>query len=101
MSKKSKESKSTQQIDTLDSLLVALQKSLSRVNRASSRVDVTQARSLIVGDVAFNLACKCDLSEGDKLTLNDVGSVSLNLSGHINTDIGVVRLKEETDAATK
>jgi len=101
MVKKAKKKIDPAQSNTLDNLLIALQKTLSRVNRASSGVGAKQARSLIVGDVDFNLTCKCDLANDDKLVLNDVGNIALNLSGHINTDIGVVRLEEESDATSK
>ena len=53
MTEKIIETKGSTQRGTLDNLLIALQKTLSRVNRASSGIDEKQARSLIVGDVNF------------------------------------------------
>ena len=101
MGKKSTKSATEQQSETLEHLLLALQKTLSRVNRESSNVAEGKPRSLIVGDVDFNLSCRCNLASGDKLELNDKGGITLDLSGHINTDIGVVRLEEDNDASSE
>jgi len=87
--------------DTVDRILLALQKSLSRVNRDSATVPHDQARSLITGDVDFRLSCRCDLKSGDKLVLNAAGEITLDLSGHINIDLGTIRLDEDKDAATE
>ncbi len=98
MAKPSRKPGPRQSGETLDALLLALQKTLSRVNKASAKVPEGQARSLIVGDVGFSLSCKCNLTSGDKVSLDNDGLITLSLSGHINTDIGVVRLEEDADA---
>ncbi|WP_339891828.1 hypothetical protein [uncultured Alteromonas sp.] len=96
-----KKDQSAPKNQTLDDLLLALQKSISRVNKASSNVDSSQARALITGTVSFNLTCKCEMLDTDKLIVNDEGSIELSLAGKIDTDIGVIRMEEEKNASSK
>jgi len=83
--------KSSDSTPTVDAFLVALQKTLSRVSRDSANVPAEQARSLIVGNVAFDVALKCELvPESLHLTLRtDGGGFPLNLSGQIATDVAM------------
>lgn len=71
---------------SLDDVLVALQKSFSRVSTRTADVDPEMARAMISGQVAFNISLKAEL-EGDYLLPNDKGSLDLNLSGTLETDI--------------
>lgn len=74
---------------TLDNLLIALQKSISRVNQLSATVPDNKARAMITGNIDFELGCRCRLIQGDKLELTDDG-IEVCLSGQINPDIDTV-----------
>ena len=82
---------------TVDDFLIALQKTLSRVSRESAKVPSEQARSLITGNVAFDVDLKCSLGAGQKLMLNDETGAPLRLSGQLSSDIGIEFL-EDADA---
>ncbi|MCF8039202.1 MAG: hypothetical protein K9K79_07785 [Desulfohalobiaceae bacterium] len=76
---------------TLDDVLVALQKSFSRVSSRSADVSSEQARAMVSGQVHFDISLKVNL-EGDYLHPDTRGDIDLNLSGDIETDI---RMEEE------
>lgn len=78
---------------SLDDVVIALQKTFSRVSARSASVPSEQARALVTGQVDFTLSLQVDPQE-DYLLLNPKGSVELNLSGSIDTDI---RTEEETE----
>ncbi|KHT61671.1 hypothetical protein RJ45_21400 [Photobacterium gaetbulicola] len=78
---------------TLEQVLIALQKSISRVNSMSSKVPPSQARALILGDIDFDISLKCD-QDGDKLRISNSGGISLNLKGIINTDMDITHEEE-------
>ena len=84
---------------TVDRMLIALQKTLSRVSRDSASVPEGQARALITGSVQFELEVKCSLIEGEKLLLDEERGRPLKLSGQIAADIGV-ELTEGVDNAS-
>jgi len=86
--------------ETLDMLLLALQKTLSRVSRDSSNINPGAARSLIAGNVAFTLSCRCDYAEGDHILLKENGGVEMSLSGKINTDISVENVTEKDNVTS-
>ena len=77
---------------SLDDVVIALQKTFSRVSARSAAIPSEQALALVTGQVDFTLSLKLDPQE-DYLQLNPKGSVELNLSGSIDTDI---RSEEET-----
>ena len=77
---------------TLDDVVIALQKTFSRVSARSASVPVENARALVTGQVNFTLSLKVD-PQGDYLHPASNGSVDLNLAGVIDTDI---RSEEET-----
>ena len=82
---------------SVDEFLLALQKTLSRVSRDSAQVPTGQARSLIVGSVAFEVTLRCSLDvRQDRLLLTDEGGESLKLAGQIAADVGV-KLDKEVD----
>lgn len=74
---------------TLDGLLLALQKTLSRVSRDSASVPADQARALIVGPVSFDLSVRCRFAQPDELVLDSQDGWPLRLSGQISPDVGV------------
>lgn len=81
---------------TVDRMLIALQKTLSRVSRDSADVPEGQARSIITGNVSFELEVKCSLISGEKLLLDEERGRPLKLTGQIAADVGV-QLSEEGD----
>lgn len=70
-------------------VLLALQKSLSRVSRDSADKKRGDAYALITGDVNFSFTLKCDLEEDHNLVLQKEGAIELHLDGSIVTDIDV------------
>ena len=74
--------------NTLESVLIALQKSISRVNEQSSKVPESQPRALIIGDLDFEISLKCDPNK-DKLAVTNSGGISITLKGRINTDMEI------------
>lgn len=79
----------SEQKNKVHEVLVALQKSLSRVSRASADKKKGDAYALITGDVNFSFTLKCDLEDGHNLTLHKDGAIELHLDGSIATDIDV------------
>jgi len=85
----------------LEEVLVALQKSFSRVNNQSAEVPEHQARALMVGDVDFQLSLNVDPyrdaehATADRLLVKSGGGISLTLSGRIDTDIRVAGDQDE------
>ncbi|MDI6402416.1 hypothetical protein QLX67_10455 [Balneolaceae bacterium ANBcel3] len=76
---------------SLENLLITLQKSISRVMDQSAKNHKEQDRrtALIVGDVDFELKMKLS-NEKDRFFLDKNGEIELNLHGKIDPD-----LKEE------
>ena len=68
-------------------MIVALQKSFSRVSYRSAKVPPEDARALVVGRVAFELALRVDPEGDSRLLYSASGSIELKLTGHIDTDI--------------
>ncbi len=83
--------------DSLDAALIALQKTFSRLSRATAKKvkDPTAAVSLIQGPVEFNLKLRAS-HYGGTFTLKDDGPVELTLDGTVQTDIRSV-LPEDID----
>ncbi len=87
----------------LEEVLVALQKSFSRVNNQSAAVPEQQARALMVGDVDFQLTLnvepyrKSENAPADRLLVKPGGEISLSLSGRIDTDIRVTNESQQEE----
>ncbi len=73
---------------SLESALITLQKSFSRVSRESSKVKEDKAQALIVGNVTFELEFNADV-EDDHIYLNDEGTVRMKFNGDVETDIRI------------
>ncbi|HEX6746538.1 MAG TPA: hypothetical protein VF092_04525 [Longimicrobium sp.] len=71
---------------TLDDVLVALQKSFSRVSARSADLPADAARALVVGKVNFDIGLKTNII-ADRLVVNAGGAIELKLSGTIQQDI--------------
>ncbi len=83
--------KSTQN-PTLETYLVALQKSISRTNRDTAAVkkDPNKISAIIYGTLDFQFSCKCKLVEDAKLEICEQDGVELTLSGKIDCDVGAI-----------
>jgi hypothetical protein len=77
---------------TLDDVLISLQKSFSRVSARSSEVAPENARSLIVGNVNFELTLRLS-PDKDTLLHKPEGELQLKLSGVIQQDIRAVHVE--------
>jgi hypothetical protein len=87
-------------------VLLALQKSLSRVSRdsVSNSENANRAMALITGDVKFSFTLKCDLQDKDNLVLQKEGPIELHLDGIVTTDLDVqdiTQKSEDIDSASK
>lgn len=67
-------------------LLVALQKSLSRVSDLTADVPERGSRSLILGNVEFEIETRVELRD-DTLRVEKTGETVLKLQGTVNHDI--------------
>ena len=73
--------------NTLNKMLIALQKSLSRVSAGSKDVPSENARALIMGNVEFELTVNVEPEGEDYLVYRPAGNVQLKLTGVIQQDI--------------
>lgn len=94
---KKRKNKDEETQNTVDRLLLSLQKSISRVSRDSANIDSDKAHSLIVGDIDFSISFKCNMISDDRLLVQGDGAISLSLSGRIDADVGIKNLKETPD----
>lgn len=85
------------QPDTLEALMLAVQKSFSRLTASTVAVNENQARAAITGPVAFNISLNGRLSK-DRITLDDDGPLNFNFSGTVDPDYRVQEDSEENDA---
>lgn len=84
-------------VDTLCDLLTALNKELSRVQRAASHVpDGSVSMARLVGEVRWKLQVTCE-PDGDKVALDSEGRVELVLEGVSRLDR---KIEGESEAAT-
>ncbi|MDD1795062.1 hypothetical protein LRP50_18195 [Enterovibrio sp. ZSDZ42] len=76
--------------NSLDDTLIALQKSISRVNEKSLPLPMGGDRpiALIIGDIDFELELSCDQVE-DRLIVSKGGTIHMKLKGTLNTDMEV------------
>jgi len=80
----------------LDDVLIALQKSLSRISNATAQVDPEHACALISSDVDFSIELQVD-NEQDRLLLNKDGAIKLSMSGKITPDIRSVSEEQTSE----
>lgn len=83
---------------SLDDVVIALQKSFSRVSARSADVPPENARAMVLGQVSFDLSLRVN-SADDKLRLDPQGAIDLKVSGTLNMDVRTVeadKTKEET-----
>jgi hypothetical protein len=76
----------TGEAQSLDNVLIALQKTFSRVSASSSELPPENARSLILGNVNFEMAVPLEAGQ-DKLFYSPTGKVNLKLTGTIQQDV--------------
>src|SRR5690349_12052869 len=74
------------QSQSLENVLISLQKTFSRVSASSSKLPPENARSLILGNVNFEMSVPLDVG-ADKLYYSSAGKVSLKLTGTIQQDV--------------
>ena len=79
---------------TLEDVIVALQKSFSRVSAKSADVPPENARAMVAGQVNFEMALKVD-TDADYLCVTPKGTIDLKISGVVDTDIRNVGEEEE------
>jgi hypothetical protein len=82
---------------TLDQVLLALQKSFSRVSAATARATEGEGepRSIITGPIDFEMTVTGDVASGDDhIRVHDTGALTLKIRGSIQHDIVV----EATDS---
>lgn len=89
------EANSSPQPIALEDVIVALQKSFSRVSTTSALVPPEHARALVVGQVGFELTLRVEPENDNRLLYNSVGPMELKLTGQINTDIRSESLDEQ------
>lgn len=89
---------SSEEKNKVHEVLLALQKSLSRVSRDSADKKKGDAYALITGDVNFSFTLKCDLEEDHNLALQKDGAIELHLDGSIATDIDVQDVLADSDS---
>lgn len=73
----------------LDRVVLALQKTFSRVSAETATVEASRARALVTGRVAFSLRLSAEMDGEDRLVATPEGSLALELSGSIETDVRV------------
>jgi hypothetical protein len=77
----------------LDDVVIALQKSFSRVSARSASVPPENARAMVVGQVKFDMTIRTNLEEGDKLRADPGGAIELKFSGTLDTDVRTVEVE--------
>ena len=73
----------------LEDIVLALQKTFSRVSAATAEVPASQARALVVGQVDFEISLRAAPHDVDHLVQEENGPIQLVLKGRIDTDIRV------------
>ncbi|MEE9350968.1 MAG: hypothetical protein V3U78_01810 [Thiotrichaceae bacterium] len=72
--------------ESLDDVIITLQKTFSRISEKSANVPEEQARALVTGIVNFEISTTVN-PEGDRLIVTKSGEVQITLKGQIETDI--------------
>jgi len=83
-----------------DDLIVALQKSFSRVSAATDKSqrekDATAPCAMVVGPVKFSLSLNVDMDK-DRLRVQESGSIRLSIDGTLQTDVRVTAIQGESE----
>ncbi len=82
---------------TLDEILTALQKSFSRVSAKTSEVPLEAARSMITGNIEFEVTLPF-APDGDKLRYKPGGDANAKFTGVVAQDIRAVHPTEMAEA---
>lgn len=72
----------------LEEVLIALQKSFSRVSKSSfdfAKENEGSTVALMVGNIDFEVSLKADI-QGDRILYNQHGAMTLNFKGQIDPD---------------
>tara|TARA_R110002111_G_scaffold18776_1_gene45886 strand:+ start:148 stop:477 length:330 start_codon:yes stop_codon:yes gene_type:complete len=92
---------------SLDDVLVALQKSFSRLSASSRSVPDENARALITGVVDFEITSDFEMALSPNASLDDSadvliqqsnGTIRMTLKGQVETDIRLTEATEFDDA---
>ncbi len=78
---------------SLDDVIIALQKSFSRVSARSADVPAENARAMVVGQISFDLSLRAN-PDDDKLRLDSRGAIELKFSGTLDTDVRTVDMEK-------
>jgi len=83
-----------------DDLIVALQKSFSRVSAATDKSqrekDATAPCAMVVGPVKFSLSLNVDMDK-DRLRVQENGSIRLSIDGTLQTDVRVAAVQSDAE----
>ena len=75
-----------QTLQSLDDLIITLQKTFSRVSEKSAKIPEEQARALVTGIINFEISTTVK-PEQDRLMVTKSGEIKLTLKGTLETDI--------------
>ena len=74
---------------TLDQVVIALQKTFSRVSASTARVASHRARAIVTGRVGFSMRLEVAMPQADHLVATPGGPIVLELNGTLDTDVRV------------
>lgn len=80
----------------LEQVVLALQKTFSRVSAHTARVSGHRARAMVTGKVGFSMRLGVAMHEDDRLVATPGGPIALELSGTLETDVRVEEGGDET-----
>ncbi len=72
--------------ESLDDVIITLQKTFSRISEKSAKVPEEHARALVTGIVNFEISTTVN-PDGDRLVVTKSGDIEITLKGQIETDI--------------
>jgi hypothetical protein len=74
---------------SLERVVLALQKTFSRVSAQTARVEERRARAMVTGTVAFSMRLGVAMDDDDRLLATPGGPISMELNGTLDTDVRV------------
>jgi hypothetical protein len=77
---------------SLEEVVIALQKTFSRVSTSTAQVAEHRARAMVTGKVAFKMNLAVAMGDDDRLLTSAEGPIALELSGTLDTDVRVQEL---------